>query len=350
MQNKIIFVKKESVYKLKDLLAKYNSSYKIILLRELHYITTKRVWNELKCFSSFLLSFCGIVRINHKPTFVSLEPANYCMLSCPQCPVGMRNGNISDRKLMDKSLYKKIIDEISSYAHTVILYFQGEPLLNPELSQMVKYAHDKKLYTIISTNGLLLTEKVGKELKNAGLDKITISIDGFSQESYEKYRVGGNLQKALEGLKNCAGIPCVELQCLRLSSNEKEWDWIRANYKQLGATKLSMKTAQFYNYEEGNELMPSDEKYSRYKLGKDGKYHIKNPLRNHCFRLWSGCVIDVNGIVLPCCFDKEHRYSFGKINKDYSLAKIWYSDSAMVFRRRIVRERKNIDICQNCTE
>lgn len=294
----------------------------------------------------------GKVCVKHHPTFISIEPANYCMLKCPQCPVGMRNqeDKHGEKSLLSIDLCQKVIDDVSKYAHTIIFYFQGEPLLNKHLPEMIGYAHSQKLYTIVSTNALLLSEELANSLQHAGLDKMVVSIDGFTQESYEQYRVGGKLDKALEGLRNARVIPEVELQCLLLKSNEKEWGWLRKNYKSLGAHKLSMKSAQFYDFEHGNPLMPSDEKYSRYALGKDGLYHLKKPLRRHCFRLWSGCVIDTKGNVLPCCFDKNQQHGFGQISDTNSLTDIWYSEKAKAFRSAVISHREKIEICQNCTE
>lgn len=316
------------------------------------YITLPRIVNELRCRISCLRSMMGKVRVMHHPTFISLEPANFCMLSCPQCPVGMKNQQQTPitHSLLSLNLCEKVLADVAKYAHTVIFYFQGEPLLNKELPQMIAMAHSFRLYTIVSTNALLLTKELAQSLQQAGLDKIIVSIDGFTQQSYEQYRVGGKLDQALAGLRNANIMPEVELQCLMLRSNEQEWGWIRKNYKSLGAKKLSMKSAQFYNFEDGNPLMPSDERYSRYALGKDGKYHLKHPLRRYCYRLWSGCVVDSNGVVLPCCFDKNHQHAFGQISANRSLSDVWFSHSANDFRTLVVKQREQLEICQNCTE
>lgn len=299
------------------------------------------------------------------PTFVSLEPTNYCQLRCPECPVGMgnvnENHNEKEKQLvagkrrkpakMSMALCRKAIDAVARDAHTVIFHFQGEPLLHPALAEMVTYAHSRRLYTMLSTNGQAMTVGLAQALAQAGLDQIIVSVDGLSETSYSAYRVGGSHAKALQAIRFCreAGIPEVVLQCLKLRTNEHEWNELKRSYKQLGATRLELKTAQFYDYEHGHPLMPTHARDARYIQGADGRYHLKQPLRNRCYRLWSGCVITAEGDVLPCCFDKDAAYPFGNL-QEQSLHTIWHSPAAEAFRAQLLTKRKTIPICCNCTE
>jgi hypothetical protein len=74
-----------------------------------------------------------------------------------------------------------------------------------------------------------------------------------------------------------------------------------------------LKTAQVYDYKNGNELIPENEQYSRYKKNSDGTYSIKNSLENNCWKLWHSCVITWDGKVVPCCFDKDAQYQLGDL-------------------------------------
>lgn len=327
------------------------------LVRFLKYMNVRRLWNEIRCRSSYMLSIPGVARYGHMPTFLSIEPANWCMLRCPQCPVGMR-GNTPDaeRQAMSLALCRRIIDEASPCAHTVIFHFQGEPLLNKQLPEMIEYAHQQKLFTMLSTNAQTLSADLAEALCRSGLDRIIISVDGLSQESYSHYRVGGFLEKALSGIRALADCkkalgygPEIVLQCLYLGSNEHEWGEIRQQYRSLGADKLAMKTAQFYDFEDGNPDMPSDERYSRYAKDSNGKYRLKSRLKNRCYRLWSGCVVTTDGVVLPCCFDKDHTFPLGRITEQ-SLKEIMQGAAARRFRQSVVKGRQNIGICRNCAE
>ena len=253
------------------------------------------------------------------------------------------------------------MEQVKRTAHTMQFYFQGEPLLNKQLPEMIAIAHKMGLYTILSTNAQSLTKEVANALVTSGLSRVIVSIDGFSEESYAAYRVGGSLRKALDGLRFLHDAKVIhhspiriELQVLRLRTNEHEWQWIEHNYKRLGATHLVFKTAQLYDYEHGNPLMPSDERYARYKKGADGKYlRHRSWLRrkwhvNPCLRLWSGCVISTTGEVLPCCYDKEHKYSLGNL-VNQSLMGIFHSKKANALRAKVLKDRNHLpEMCKNC--
>ena len=290
--------------------------------------------------------------MRHLPTFVSVEPANFCQLSCPECPVSQRD--VESKKVLSLGDFKRILEQVKGSVHTLQFYFQGEPLLNKNLPEMIHLAHEAGLYTIVSTNALAITPLLAKRLMLAGLSRILVSIDGLSEESYGAYRKGGSLHKAMEGLvtlrqaKEATGSRThIELQMLRLRTNENEWSTISQRYRKMGADSLTLKTAQLYDYKNGHPLMPSNEKYSRYVKGKDGLYHLKHKVGRSCHRLWTGCVITVAGDVLPCCYDKAGQYSFGNIFTA-SLSEIYHSEKANRFRRTILQKRSRPSICHNC--
>lgn len=180
--------------------------------------------NGLKACFNYALSHLGVVRFTHRPVFAAIEPANFCQLHCPECPVGLRS--------------------------------------HPPLR-----------------------------------------------------------------------------------SNEQEWAWIRRHYRALGADRLVFKTAQFYDFEQGHPLMPSNPKYSRYQLGKDGLYHLRHPVKMPCRRLWMGCVVDALGDVYPCCYDKDRRYPLGNLLTQ-SLDQVWFGSRADQIRRQW--QQKPAEICKNC--
>ena len=266
---------------------------------------------------------------------------------------------------MHIEVFERVLKQVQKTAHTMQFYFQGEPLLNKQLPEMIAMAHQVGLYTIVSTNAQALSRSTAEALVKSGLSHIIVSIDGFSEESYAAYRIGGSLHKALEGLQHLANAKAefhsrirIELQVLRLRSNEHEWGWIKKNYKSLGATHLVFKTAQLYNFEHGHPLMPTNEHYSRYKKTAVGTYVHKKASRlspltfnlSPCRRLWSGCVITTSGDVLPCCYDKDHRHAYGNITQQ-SLAEIYHSAKANALRRHVLRHPdKPLEMCKNCNQ
>lgn len=321
-------------------------------------LTKYRLSNIIRCFGNYALSLVGLVRSSHMPVFVSVEPANICQLRCPACPVGLRNTGIpgyrDTGRFMSLEVWHRILSECRETAWVMQFYFQGEPLLNKDLPRMIREAHEAGLYTIVSTNAQALTQEMADELVQAGLDRIIVSMDGLTDESYNAYRVGGSLDKckaALRYLKESKSrrleisrYPIIELQCLRLRTNEHEWREFKRVYQSLGADKLTFKTAQLYDYENGHPLMPSENRYRRYEQGADGRYRRKR-LRHGCRRVWSGVVVTTEGEVLPCCYDKAHAYAYGNIMST-PLGELFRNAKATAFRRAALHEQP--EICREC--
>jgi radical SAM protein with 4Fe4S-binding SPASM domain len=322
-----------------------------------NYITSNKLVNTGKLILSYALSFIKLHRANNRlPYFVSIEASNFCNLHCPECPVGIRKISTANKLTFDFTLYKKLIDELKPTLLHTILYFQGEPMLHNQLPEMIHYAHLSKIYTSTSTNGHFLSENTAKAIVLSGLDKLIISVDGSEQETYQSYRVGGNFQKVMNGIKEIVHwkttlksvTPLLEIQFLVLRTNEHQLKEMKQLSKELNVDKITFKTAQLYDFENGHELMPTKNKYSRYKKNKSGVYKIKNRLSNHCWRAWSGAVINVHGEVLPCCFDKSSEFSFGNI-REHSFNDCWHKEKASDFRESILKNRKQFEMCRNCT-
>ena len=223
---------------------------------------------------------------------------------------------------------------------------------------MVAYASARGIYTATSTNAHYLTDEAARRTVESGLDRLIISIDGTTQDVYKQYRVGGNLSKVIEGAKNIvkwktqlkSKTPFVFFQFLVVKPNEHQVDEIKKLAKEIGVDEVRFKTAQVYDYEnDPNQLIPVDEKFSRYKKNSDGKYVAKNKLANHCWKLWQANVITWDGLVVPCCFDKDASHQLGSL-KNQSFKDIWRNDNYRQFRKELMSSRKNIDICANCSE
>lgn len=316
-----------------------------------------KVWNGMKILAGFFLS-----RILKRPVMLgypislTIEPTTACNLKCPECPSGLRSFTRPTGK-MDYALYKKIIDEQYQTLTYLILYFQGEPYLHPDFTRMIKYASIRNIYTATSTNAHFLNDENCLKTVESGLGRIIISLDGTDQPTYEKYRIGGEFEKVLDGTRNLvkwrkkvnSKKPFIILQFLVFKHNEHLVDKVKELGKSVGVDDVWIKTAQIYDFEEGSNLLPQNEQLSRYFAQDDGGYRIKNRLFNHCWKMWHSSVISWDGIVGPCCFDKDMNYRFGDISKE-PFDKIWYNEAYYDFRKQILNQRGKTDICQNCTE
>ena len=289
------------------------------------------------------------------PVSIAIEPTTSCNLRCPECPSGLRSFT-RETGMVDENFFRKTIDDLSDDLLYLTFYFQGEPYLHPKFADMVKYASAKKIFTVTSTNAHYLNDSNSKRTVESGLDRLIISIDGTTQEVYEQYRIGGNLEKVLEGTKNIlhwrkemkSKTPQVIFQFLVVKPNEHQVEEVKRLGKQLGVDDVWLKTAQVYDYESGNDLIPSIDKYSRYRK-INGKYTIKNRLLNHCWKMWHSCVITWDGKVVPCCFDKDAKHQLGDLSMQ-SFTDIWGSERYQQFRASLLKSRKEIDICSNCSE
>jgi len=326
-------------------------------LNILSRLTPQRAVNAAKVLTSYYYSMLAKQPVQWGlPISISIEPTTSCNLRCPECPSGLRSFT-RDTGMLNENFFKETIDSLYKDLLYLIFYFQGEPYLNPQFLEMVNYASQKGIYTATSTNAHYLTDEMAKKTVESGLDRLIISIDGTTQEVYESYRVGGKLDKVLQGAQNMvkwkkelkSQTPHLIFQFLVVKPNEHQIEDAKRLTKEIGVDEIRFKTAQLYDYKHGNELMPTIDEYSRYKKNKDGTYSIKNKLLNHCWKLWHSCVITWDGKVVPCCFDKDAQHQLGDLQKN-TFSNLWQSEPYQNFRRSLLKSRSEIDICKNCSE
>jgi radical SAM protein with 4Fe4S-binding SPASM domain len=320
-------------------------------------MTPTRLFNAAKIWSSYQWSRqIAKPSILGMPIAVSIEPTTSCNLRCPECPSGLRSFT-RPTGMLDRNVFEKTIDELAPTLSFLTFYFQGEPYLHPNFLSLVHYASSKGIYTGTSTNAHYLNDERARETVASGLDRLVISIDGTTQETYQSYRVGGVLEKVIEGARNIvawkkklkSSTPYVVFQFLVVKPNEHQIEDVYALAKEIGVDQVVLKTAQIYDYENGSDLIPTLEQYSRYKKSESGLYTIKNSLENSCWKMWHSCVITWDGKVVPCCFDKDAHHVLGDATKQ-SFKDIWRSEGYQNFRATLLRSRSEIEICKNCTE
>jgi radical SAM protein with 4Fe4S-binding SPASM domain len=290
------------------------------------------------------------------PLSISFEPTTSCNLRCPECPSGLRSFT-RPTGMLGEDLFQQTLDELAPTLWYLLFYFQGEPYLHKHFLDMVAYASSKHIYTATSTNGHYLTDEMARKTVESGLDRLIISIDGTTQATYEQYRIGGQLDKVLEGTRQVvkwkkelkSATPHIMFQFLVVKPNQHQINEVRVLAKSLGVDEVVLKTAQIYDYEQGSSLIPSLDKYSRYRQLPDGSWQIKNRLLNQCWKMWHSCVITWDGKVVPCCFDKDAHHVLGKVSET-SFRSLWHGSDYRQFRHQLLRSRSEIDMCKNCTE
>lgn len=317
-------------------------------------LTPKPFINLLITVFSYLVSLLWKKSfVRGMPPLVMIEPTSYCNLACPLCPSG-NNTLQRKRSYLDIELYKKVVDEIKDTAISLLLWNQGEPFLHKDFPQMIAYAKKNKLITMTSTNMNYLPD--AEAIVDSGLDILVVSLDGITQDTYDKYRVNGDYQKVLDNTariteakkRKNSQFPFVIWQFLIMKHNEHEIPEVKKLAREKGADKLVFKTVQIYNKEDIELFLPTKAKHRRYKITKDG-FILKKKIRNRCRRIFSEPVVNCDGELAICCFDKDNYYKIGNL-KNRTLKSLWQSNEMNRWRNMILQDRKKMSICLNCGE
>ncbi|OGD53074.1 hypothetical protein A3J78_01420 [Candidatus Beckwithbacteria bacterium RBG_13_35_6] len=271
------------------------------------------------------------------PLEIGIELTNKCNLNCIMCPhQEMIKLNLRPLGVMEFSLFKKIIDEISSFAELVYLHGLGEPLLHPHIFKFINYAKSKDLRVGISTNATLLNKDKSKKLLKTNLDYLIFALDGATKKTYELIRVGSSFVKVETNIKTFLKLknksknkPFVVMQFITMPENEKEakpffkkWRNIRG----VDAVRIKAKIA-----------LKTDEK------------RVKDRATPYCFHIFRQLNIFYNGTVMACCEDVHAQYPLGNAAK-HSLKDIWNNKSMQYLRQiNFKGQREKVSICQNCS-
>lgn len=327
------------------------------LYQILKVLSLRKSWNLVLLKVSYWWSkFFKRSVLLGSPFSLSIEPTTACNLACPECPSGLKQFSRPTGKL-DLELHRQMLAQVKKSVFYINYYFQGEPFLHPQFLDLIREAKLAKMYTATSTNAHFIDNAKALEIIDSGLDRLIISVDGITQATYEQYRVNGSLSKVLEASaflvqakkERRSATPFLIFQFLAVKPNEAEIPAVFTLAKEIGIDEVRIKTAQLYDFKNGNSLMPEQEEYARYAKQSDGTYKLKGRQGNHCWRMWSGSVLTWDGKVVPCCFDKDASHVLGNM-KEHSFDQIWKSKAYKQFRFSILKNRQEIDICKNCSE
>lgn len=321
-------------------------------------ITPRRFLNLLLLKTSYYVSYITKRHVRWgQPWTASIEPAALCNLQCPECPIG---SHLLTRpsNFVNPDDYTRWLDEMQPGLFYLILYFQGEPLLHREFVEMVSRARQRRIHTLTSTNAQMITETMARQLVEAGLEEIIVSVDGTTEETYRRYRRGGTLDKAVKGVENLVGArkdlkksyPFIRLQFIVMRHNEHQIGDIKALGKKLGVDRVELKTAQIYDPTDPHQILPTNEKYARYRKNPEGLLEPKKVRRRGCHKMWEGTVITWDGRVLPCCYDKDAEHSFGVADSQNAVRDVLQSPEAEKFRIKVIQARSHFDMCRGCHE
>jgi len=327
-----------------------------ILLKNKDFVTLSR-----KTFTGCkeIIENCWIPRL---PKNLMIEPTNVCNMRCPTCPTGNKTLNRAPR-MMTYDEFKSIIDQCKGSVKHITLWNYGEPFLNNHLLKMIHYAVEAKISVCTSTNGQFFDSiEFCSELVESGLNRLIICLDGADQVTIEKFRIGANFDRIVQGIRNLLSAkqnigvanPHLELQFIVMRHNEHQKFLMKQLAYDLGVDMYIEKTvgidANDQNFQEKcRQLLPEDLSASRYYRMDNGSYNLKRVMKNFCSWMHTTTVINADGTVVPCCYDLYSQHIMGNVFKE-PLTTIWNGEKYQLFRKRIHIDRNSIKICSICSE
>ncbi len=268
-----------------------------------------------------------------RPPFAIIDPVTICNLQCPFCPTG--SGKLQlPRRMLKLDEFQIIVDKLP-FVQDVTLHNWGEPLLNPALPDMIGYAKKRRMNVSFDTNlALPLSPERAEAIVSSGLDNMTISLDGASQETYGQYRRGGDFNRVIENIRLLVGTkkrlgvtnPAMTWKFIVNRYNEREIDLARDRAKELEVVFNLSPMGIPDNLQ--TEWAPSDS----YRIIKRGG--ISHP-RSICIWMFRFIVVSSDGSVLPCCNVSDMKYAYGNLlQQDFD--EIWNGEQYRLSRKTMV--------------
>ncbi|MHC4946155.1 MAG: radical SAM protein [Planctomycetota bacterium] len=344
----------------------------------IRHFTWRKIWNLVKVEWAY---FRQKPVINAYPYVLKVESTNICNLRCPFCldrdRSAFEKGRGFGRMTLDE--FKKIVDTLGPYTIRMNLYGSGEPVLFPEIYDMVSYAASKDIGVAISANLSNFKKENTDKLLTCGLEHLIISCHGASRETYLKYNVGGNFERVMESMRHIVQrrkelgrkLPFLDWQFLLFSHNQHEKPLAKKLAKEIGVDIIRFvlpnippeykeewrprldglpppkQTEQAPETQEGKKPEPQAE-----KPPMDPK---KVKLKIHrCSWPYRSIFFNWDGGILPCCHDQvDNTKDLGHVNDLDDFMALWNGDKYRQ-ARQLANFRQNPDhapipmSCNNC--
>ena len=293
----------------------------------------------------------GATRVPCFPSYLEIEPTNYCDQRCPFCETG--KGSLQrSRGMMSLNTLQRIMDEFGKYANFIDLYMMGEPFLNPEIYDMIRYVKRWPVTVKIDTNGMAVDPV---KTVASGLDEIWFQLGGIDQNTHTVYRRGGNLDKAFQNIRTLVAErkrrndyrTVVKMGLIVMKHNEHQWNDFVKLARRLGVDGVVEVAGGVRTAEEASKYLPENSRLRKYDE-EDLKHGIlRRAQQGHCRYAWNAVLISWDGSVHACPKDHYNRYEVGNINEQ-SFAGIWNGPRMRWFRRMILEKGNCTPSCYYC--
>ncbi|MCE5328988.1 radical SAM protein [bacterium] len=305
---------------------------------------------KIKYLSRFFLIYFAYIlkkqKVNYSPVKLWIETSARCNLQCRLCvnkdmPVNMKGD-------MDFNLYKKIIDEVKDYVFEINLFHRGEPLLHPQIIEMIEYAGKNNIKTSLHTNGVLLNHELSGRLIASGLNMISFSFDGYTKATYEKNRVGAVYENTLKNIIDFLKIK-KELNSVKpfTSLQVMEFDE-EISTKQFLIQKREF-TKNFINLPLNKFIIRTPHNWGGLLDIASAAKAEKNKIKlMNCTFPWYALTIFYDGKVYPCPQDFYGELQVGDVNKD-CIKLIFNNEKIQDIRKSFANKKTdNLSPCCNC--
>ncbi len=318
------------------------------------------------------LAYCNVatepLEMSSFPVIVQIEPTIYCNLNCLMCvnPISARK-----KRHMTLDEFKRIVDSLP-FVKKISMVGAGEPLMNPDLFSMIRYAKSRRIAIGFATNGTLLNDTNCRRIVSSGADWINISVDSADSQTYGRIRKGADLKILIENMKRLIELvgkkakPEISIWFVMMEDNLKELRGVIKLAKEVGIKKVSAQLAHSWSDERLKVAMAGKESLSfrsavRETLKEARSLATKEriefdyvnvpdeTLNRACKWPWRSCYITVEGFITPCCLQGSDPgiINFGNIyEKDFKT--IWNSSAYKEFRKAL-KYKGPPRICVDCT-
>ena len=310
-------------------------------IEKLSVVVEKNSWSEYRK----KYDQASNLNILDYPIQLDFELNASCNLKCPMCPISAESPKGKGKKTwFDFEFFKELIDySVKKGTRAIKLNYINEPLIRNDLINFITYAKERGIIDIyFSTNGILLNKDISEKLITSGLTRIQVSLDAFTQQTYDKVRPGGDLKKIVENVngflelkeKYNAKIPLLRVNFVKTELNEFELD----NFMNFWKDKVDMIGVQEF-------IKPTKVKNQIKSKKTIKKKNFK------CSFPFKQLVINNEKQVLPCCTFWGEELALQKVEKPEDLFDAWNSPKMIDLRNKHLEGRyQEIPQCKNCID
>jgi radical SAM protein with 4Fe4S-binding SPASM domain len=321
---------------------------RITYWKYLHYVTrcgsAKKLYNYLlnKLEKRSKRTFLESLPIN-----ITIEPCNICNLRCPGCVTGTKHKESIDPQILDLDQFRRIFDQISEYVFNISLYNWGEPFLNRDIFPIIEHASLGGCAVTVHSNFNIFDDLMAEKAISSGLTHIYLSIDGGTQQTYEKYRKAGELSRVISNIKLLVSKKKAEKSRFPILT----WKYLvfPHNVHEIESTRQMAKRLEVDAF----ELVPGNTDnlavFGREEFHDLSTGRLLTNQRNFCDALWDSLIVYPDGSVIPCCQAFRKKDIFGNVLNS-SVREVWNNENFVAMRKAIGSKRIGGPIRHPCCE